>query len=93
MIYRLNLYIGDRLTSTELVEARKVQEANDLARRAVETGQAARAEVQYITGGIAFGCTAKAVDVDPRTSDLVGKRASTKGGAGQPSPAAPSDAC
>lgn len=55
MIFRLNFYREEKLTGTELVEVRKLQEANALARRAVENGQAMRAEVQYLTGGIAFG--------------------------------------
>ena len=54
MIYRLNFYQGDKLTSTELLDVRVVQEANELARRAVESGRATRAEVRYTTGGIAF---------------------------------------
>lgn len=59
MIYRLNFYRDDKLTSTELVEVRIVQEANELARRAVKSGRAVRAEVQYTTGGIAFAAGPK----------------------------------
>jgi hypothetical protein len=59
VIYRLNFYRGNKLTGTELVDARKVQEANKLARRAVSSGLADQAEVQYMTGGIAFGAGPK----------------------------------
>lgn len=59
VIYRLNFYRDGKLTSTELVDVRVVQEANELARRAVESGRATRAEVQYTTGGIAFGAGPK----------------------------------
>jgi hypothetical protein len=59
LIYRLNFYSDDKLTNTELVDVRKVQEANQLARHAVESGWADRAEVQYMTGGIAFGAGPK----------------------------------
>ena len=59
VLYRLNFYRNDKLTSTELVEARVVQEANELARRAVKSGQAIRAEVHYTTGGMAFAAGPK----------------------------------
>jgi hypothetical protein len=59
VIYRLNFYRDDKLTGTELVDVRVVQEANELARRAVKTGRAVRAEVRYTSGGIAFGAGPK----------------------------------
>jgi len=55
MIYRINLYGGDdELISTELCEARKVQDANEVARCAVRNGRAVRAEVHHLSGGLAF---------------------------------------
>jgi len=59
VIYRVNYYRGGKLTGTQLVDARKVQEANQVARHAVNSGQAARAEVRYLTGGLAFGAGPK----------------------------------
>ena len=54
MIYRINVYRDGKLTSTELVEVRNLQEANKLARRAAESDHGVRAEVQYMNGGTAF---------------------------------------
>lgn len=54
MIYRLNFYRDDKLTGTELVDVRRVQEAKQLARSAVESGRAMGAEVRYMTGEFVF---------------------------------------
>lgn len=53
MAYRLNLYHGSKLTSTELVEA-SLEEAKALAIAAVGNERAHRAELVNRIGGIIF---------------------------------------
>jgi hypothetical protein len=53
MAYRLNLYSGERLTSTELMNA-SLQEAKHLACAALDTSQAHRAELVNDAGSILF---------------------------------------
>lgn len=53
MAYRLNLYHGSKLTSTELVEA-SLEEAKALAIAAIGSERAHRAELVNRIGGIIF---------------------------------------
>jgi hypothetical protein len=51
--YRLNLYRGSKLTSTELVDA-SLDEARELAIAAIGSQQAHRAELVNRTGTVIF---------------------------------------
>jgi hypothetical protein len=53
MAYRLNLYRGDKLTSTELLDA-SLEEAKGLATAALDSEQAHRAELVHKSGSILF---------------------------------------
>ena len=52
-MYRLNLYQGRRLTSTELVEV-SLEEAKAMAIAAIGGGRAHRAELVDSVGGVIF---------------------------------------
>lgn len=52
-MYRLNLYHGSKLTSTELVEA-SLEEAKELAIDAIRSESAHRAELVNRIGGVVF---------------------------------------
>ena len=53
MTYRLNLYCGGKLASTELLEA-GIEEAKGLATAAIDKGQAHRVELVNKAGSIIF---------------------------------------
>jgi len=53
VVYRLNLYHGSKLTSTELVEA-SLEEAKELAIAAIGHERAHRAELVNRIGGVVF---------------------------------------
>jgi hypothetical protein len=53
MTYRLNLYRGGKLTSTELVEA-PLEEAKQLAVEAIDSRRAHRVEMVNKAGSIIF---------------------------------------
>ena len=52
-MYRLNLYRGNKLTRTEIVDA-PLEEAKELAVAAIGTAQAHRAELVNISGSAVF---------------------------------------
>jgi len=53
VVYRLNLYHGSKLTSTELIEA-SLQDAKELAIAAISAERAHRAELVSQTGSVIF---------------------------------------